>query len=674
MNQTGDGVISVLIVEDSAEWAELIQRVLQSRQEWYTRSVGTMAKARECLAERSWDLLFTDLNLPDSRGLDTLFRLRGEAPDTGIVVMTGMSEEALARQALRAGAQDFLVKGAITASGITRVARYAFERARLDLQLRQSRQLLAATLDALPAFIAILDEKGRIRATNSRWNRYDNPENPLIYACTIGTDYVAICDRDRAENGAAPEVLSGILQVLSGGRNHFTEDYSVPAFSGRSWYELTVTRFTDREGRPTIVVSQVDISERKELEAKLRTSEELFSVISNNVLDLMAIIDTNGSRIYTSPSYATGLGYSQEEVAHLGSQALLHPEDRDRVAGALAPLFHGQAANIVEYRMKHKDGRYLWFESRGCLIQGDDPKSPRALIVARDITERKRAEKEKVQMEARLRQAEKLEAIGQLAAGIAHEINTPTQYIGDNATFLKDAAQELCLFAAGVSQDLEQPEGNAISHIRARIQNLDLDYLRDEVPKAIQQTLDGVGRVSRIVSAMKDFSHPGGTAIETIDLNRAIESTVTVSRNEWKYVAEMELELDPTLPPLPCFPGELNQVLLNVIVNSAHAIAEAQNINGDEQLGLIRIQTHPTSFGVEVRISDTGVGIPEAIRERIFEPFFTTKPVGKGTGQGLSQAHAVIVDKHRGRIFVESEEGQGTTFIIELPTHPGDQP
>ncbi|MBP1626327.1 MAG: domain S-box protein [Holophagaceae bacterium] len=669
--RAGDGIISVLIIEDSPEWAELVERVFRARQDWYTKSVDTMAKAKACLAEQHWDILFTDLNLPDSLGLDTLFRLQSEAPDAGIVVMTGMAEEALARQALRAGAQDFLVKGSITASSITRVARYAFERARLDLQLRQSRQLLAATLDALPTCIAILDDQGRIQAINARWNRYDNPDNPLVHGCAVGTDYRELCTRTLSEAPGMALAAHGILQILEGSRDSFAEDYQLPLSKKLSWYEITGTRFMDSLGRPTVVVSHLEISERKELETKLRSSEELFTLISNNVVDLMVILDKQGSYIYTSPSYSSILGYSPEELALLTRKTLVHPEDLGGVEASLQAFQHGQTANSLVYRLRHKEGHYLWFESRGCLIRGEDAESPKVLIVARDITDHKLAEMERNQMETRLRQAQKLEAIGQLAAGIAHEINTPTQYIGDNAAFLKETLAELCRFVRGVNQALSEPDGKALDRIRAVAQQLDFDYLEEEIPKAIQQTLEGVGRVSRIVGAMKDFSHPGGNTMERIDLNRAIESTVMVTRNEWRYVAEMELELDPALPLVPCYPGELNQVFLNLIVNSAHAIEEARQGQSDGQLGLIRIQTHPSNFGVEIRVSDTGTGIPENIRDRIFEPFFTTKPVGKGTGQGLSLAHAVIVEKHGGLISVESTPGRGSTFILELPLHSG---
>jgi signal transduction histidine kinase len=165
---------------------------------------------------------------------------------------------------------------------------------------------------------------------------------------------------------------------------------------------------------------------------------------------------------------------------------------------------------------------------------------------------------------------------------------------------------------------------------------------------------------------MKDFSHPGSDQKEVIDINKAIESTLTVSHNEWKYNAELVTDFDAVLTAVPCYPGEFNQVILNMIVNASHAIADCRDGDSDE-LGTITIATRLDDGYAEVRISDTGAGMPEAVRKRIFEPFYTTKGVGKGSGQGLAIAYTVIVDKHGGTIEVDSEPDKGTTFIIRLP-------
>jgi signal transduction histidine kinase len=286
------------------------------------------------------------------------------------------------------------------------------------------------------------------------------------------------------------------------------------------------------------------------------------------------------------------------------------------------------------------------------------------LLMGQDVTRRR-------QLESQLARAQKLEAIGQLAAGIAHEINTPTQYIGDNIRFLQDAFADLHVLLAHATALRQATSAGTLPpallrQLERTAATLDLEYLAEEIPQAIEQSLEGIARVTTIVQAMKDFSHPGTDHKIPIDLNRAIESTVTVARNEWKYVAEVALDLDPSLPLVPCLPDDINQVVLNLIVNAAHAIADVVHVHGTEK-GCITLKTCQEQDGIVLSIRDTGSGIPAAIRDRIFDPFFTTKAVGKGTGQGLAIAYDVVVRKHSGTITFDTVEGVGTTFFVRLP-------
>ncbi len=275
----------------------------------------------------------------------------------------------------------------------------------------------------------------------------------------------------------------------------------------------------------------------------------------------------------------------------------------------------------------------------------------------------------KLQME--LTQAHKLESVGQLAAGIAHEINTPTQYVSDNTQFLKDAFQDIDglldhlvpLVSSLRSGNMDE---SLIAKVEEAIQLADIDYLRDEIPQAIDQSLSGVAQVAKIVRAMKNFSHPGSTSKVLVNLKEAIETTMSVARNEWKYVAEIVTDFDETLEEVSCLPGELNQVLLNLIVNAAHAIEAKIDVEAQER-GIITIGTRRKKNMAEIFIQDTGTGIPEAAQRRIFDPFFTTKPVGKGTGQGLAISYSVMVEKHGGEIDFITEEGKGTTFFVRIP-------
>ena len=287
------------------------------------------------------------------------------------------------------------------------------------------------------------------------------------------------------------------------------------------------------------------------------------------------------------------------------------------------------------------------------------------LITGADITERK-------VLEDQLRQAQKLEAIGQLAAGIAHEINTPAQFVGDNAKFLQETWPSVNkILGLCVRLHEESLTGSVAPHTIAELsrctEQADLTYILREVPQATAQALEGVQRISKIVKAMKEFSHPGSEGKCVIDMNRAIETTIAVARNEWKYVADVQTCFADNLPPVICLAGEFNQVILNLLINAAHAIADVVKA-GSGTKGTITISTRCEGAWVEVQIHDTGAGVPEDIRARIFEPFFTTKEVGKGTGQGLALAHTVIVKKHDGQIWFESEIGKGTTFFLRLPT------
>ncbi len=286
------------------------------------------------------------------------------------------------------------------------------------------------------------------------------------------------------------------------------------------------------------------------------------------------------------------------------------------------------------------------------------------LLLGTDITERRN-------LETQLAHAQKLESIGQLAAGIAHEINTPIQYVGDNITFLQQAFSDVQTVMDKQQQLLAQAKNgvvdkNMVALVEQAMARADLQYLIDEVPKAIDQSLEGVGRVAKIVCAMKEFSHPGSEGKVAADVNKLIENTITVAHNEWKYVADLVTDFDAALPLVPCITGEFNQVILNLIVNAAHAIGD--RLLGDTaHKGRITIATRCRPGEVEVRVKDTGTGIPEEARSKVFYPFFTTKPVGKGTGQGLAIAHAVIVKKHGGTLTFETETGKGTTFFIRLP-------
>jgi PAS domain S-box-containing protein len=397
-------------------------------------------------------------------------------------------------------------------------------------------------------------------------------------------------------------------------------------------------------------VNLEELSHRLRAGCRVLESEGRHRMFAEIVSDGIAMME-QGDRIQFA-NRAVGLifGYGALELIGRPFSELAPGFDRRLAEVNARPSLSSLSDNVrswppIEISGKHRSGRELFLEVSFCESMDSSHRTVLAAMI-RDATERRVREGQRVQ-------TQRLESIGQLAAGIAHEINTPIQYIGDNAKFLEDAFRDLVGLVG--SSDASGPSSA----------DTDVEYLKEEIPKAIGQLLQGVDHVARIVRAMKEFSHPGPVDKQPLDINHAIDCTALISKNEWKYVADLTTDFDPDLPPVPCIAGEFNQVILNLIVNGAHAIADVASQAG--QKGAIHISTRRNGTWAEIRVSDTGTGIPEVIQSRIFDPFFTTKQVGKGTGQGLAIAHSVIVQRHGGRITFESRTGTGTTFVVQIP-------
>jgi PAS domain S-box-containing protein len=479
-----------------------------------------------------------------------------------------------------------------------------------------------------------------------------NPAAERIFGYTraeaIGASVCTLLRNDHAaeEVWILEQVKQGLsLQDFKTERNH--KDGSTIDVS------LTASPIRDEAGEIIGASSQFhNLSERRQLENKLTLVSEQLRAVLETTNEYVVVLDrdwhvTYQNRLPSGVDPTTAIGTSLWE----------------RSPYLLGTSFEREARRAMS---EHKPCRFEEYfgELKAWLSGVAYPTGTGLLLLIQDDTE-------KHMLDGQLRSAQKMEAIGQLAAGIAHEINTPIQYVGDNTGFVKDSWTEVAevLSAAQTLRD-EAARGSvspaAIERFDACSKKADIEYLAGEVPKALEQALDGVQRVAKIVSAMKEFSHPGLQEKRAVDLNRAIETTVTISRNEWKYVAEVQTRLDRKLPLVPCLAGEINQVLLNLLVNAAHAIADvAKSTNGSR--GTITISTRQDGEFVEISVADTGTGIPEFAREKVFDPFFTTKEVGKGTGQGLMLAHTVVVKKHAGRIWFETEVGKGTTFFVRLP-------
>jgi PAS domain S-box-containing protein len=528
-----------------------------------------------------------------------------------------------------------------------------------DKVLVDEREMLRALIDHIPDVMYVKDLEGRFVLSNLEHARRVGLEDPRLL---IGKN-----DFDFYPSELAAKFRESELQVMSCGealRDH--EELGLDR-NGRSISMLTTkVLLRDRKGKITGIAGVGrDITELKRSEAALRVAEQKYRGMYDEALVGIFSLRADGFLIQVNPAMAEFLGYaSPEEMYSVVTGPLWDSAVSQQVHEEfLKKINRDGYVKAFELEVLRKDGERIWISS-SVRAKYDGSTVVGYTGMFEDITERR-------DLREQLLQAQKLESVGQLAAGIAHEINTPVQYIGDNVRFLRDSFDSLVALNGTYAELLERacdqtlnPE--LLQKVSAAVQEADVEYILEEIPKAFTQTLEGVSRVAGLVGAMKEFSHPGTGEKVLFDLNRAIENTVTVTRNEWKYLADMKLSLEPSLPLVSCLPGAFNQVIVNLIVNAAHAIADAVHA-GDVAKGLIFIQTRSLGENVEIRIQDNGGGIPEAIRTRIFDPFFTTKEIGKGTGQGLAIARSVVVDKHHGSIDIETEIGRGTTFIIRLP-------
>lgn len=422
------------------------------------------------------------------------------------------------------------------------------------------------------------------------------------------------------------------------------------------WGRLRGRLVRDVQGRVMYFEGFVeDVSRRRAAGESLARSEQLFRSLAENMSQGLVQVDMAGTVEYCNDHFCDLVRQCREDLVGMPLTPLVHEEDR-----ALFGTIFGQDACFLpgsRFDLRLKARQEIRFVLVTPVAQGVGDGQPLGYwLLFLDITERR-------MLESQLLQTQKLEAIGQLAAGIAHEINTPTQYVMNNMWFIKEGVENLgqaldaCRAAVAGGEDRKA--------LASREEELQIPFYLDELPSAISETMQGLDRISAIVNSVKQFAHPGHDRQEAVDLNELVEKTVTLSRNEWKYVADMAVDLDPHLPRVVCSSQGIGQVLLNLVVNAAHAIMDVPK--GTERSGKITIETRSMGDLVRIRVMDNGSGIPPHARDHVFEPFFTTKSVGKGTGQGLFIAHRVVVKEHGGEIRFETESGQGTAFIISLP-------
>lgn len=394
----------------------------------------------------------------------------------------------------------------------------------------------------------------------------------------------------------------------------------------------------------------------------LERSREMFRLIAESTKAAPFTLDlTRGCFPYVGGQAIASLGFTEDEWKQPGALDVIFPRAHD---GDLRTRLDECETGSFDFdaTVLRSDGVLSEMRWTGTCELLTGTKSLRGLM--QDITELKRLGRE-------LTAAQKLESVGRLAAGVAHEINTPVQFVSDNVQFARASMTDIAaviLAYRGLQQAAHQ--GGNVVEAAARASQaeaaVELDYLMKDVPLALDGAAEGLGRIATIVRSMKEFAHPDQAEKTLADLNQAIRSTLVIAHNEVKYVAEIDAQFGD-LPLVPCYLGEINQVVLNLIINAAHAISDVVKDSGDLGKLTIRTRFDAEVDAVEVAIADNGSGIPESARTKIFDPFFTTKEVGKGTGQGLAIARSVIVNKHGGTLRFETECGRGTTFFIRLP-------
>jgi PAS domain S-box-containing protein len=400
-----------------------------------------------------------------------------------------------------------------------------------------------------------------------------------------------------------------------------------------------------------------DVTDIVNAHKALRTLEDRLAVAASSANLGLWDVNLQTGDAWLNDRWWTMLGYEPNELSRSYDvwRELLHPDDLLPALAVLQYRTGAQSEFRIEYRMRSKDGSWRWIHCCGRTVAANELGEPQRVAgVHLDITERKEAA-------IRLASAERLESVGKLAAGVAHEINTPIQFVNDSVYFIRDAVDELLRLTDRLRTLAAADPGNA-SAVAAM--SGDLPYLSQQLPKALERSLDGLKRVAEIVRSMRELAHPDRPEMSEVDINHLIRNALVVARAEYKYVAEVATELAP-LPLVRCHAGELNQVMLNLLVNASHAIADI--VAGSGRKGLITVSSRIDGEAIVISVADTGGGIPEAIRHRIFEPFFTTKEVGRGTGQGLAISHNIIVNRHGGAIDCDSQLGKGTVFHVHLP-------
>ena len=517
-----------------------------------------------------------------------------------------------------------------------------------------------AILEALPIGVFVVTPEGESHYVNAYARRMMG-EQPLL-ASTLKS----LAEQNKVRRRSTGRALTWpefpIARAL---RGEFTVDHDIEVSLPQRTVPLGMYAgpLEDEHGSVRYAIATfADLTRQDVWDGSQEELENRYRKVVEQVPDAVLILHCDGHVLEANASAGRSLGYAPDELTGVDVSQIMDGVTSEQVAELVMKTSLEPSCTLRLNLIKRDRTRFPAEAQLSALTVGGDPA---LLISARDLTERLR-------MEQDMRQAHRFEAVGQLAAGVAHEINTPMQYIGDNTSFLRTTVERLL----GVVESFETLIGDCeagsvtlsqVQECKKKLSSAKIPFLKKQAPVAIEQSLQGIAHVSSIIQGLKEFSHPGGEEKVTVDLNHVAKTAATVTRNEWRYHSTLDLIPKEGLPVILGHPQELGQMLINLIVNAAHAIESAHGAKEGPPQGRIVISTEEINGFVELQIKDNGAGIPEAIKNRVMDPFFTTKEVGKGTGQGLALAHNVVVEKHRGQLFFESEEGRGTTFFVRLP-------
>lgn len=465
--------------------------------------------------------------------------------------------------------------------------------------------------------------------------------------------------------------LSSLQKIAGSDQPEYRDSHIVTDAHGEQRHVAVFARSVQSRDVAAMDVYVTDVTEQEQQARRATEAENYRREIYDSSPVMMLSLDVALKVVDTNRIFAENIGRSANQVVGQSIVSFLGEDtDRGAFARSAARIQRGEVVRDIPITIDCADGTVM-----ECAYSASPHVDANGMVVGMiamlaNVGDRNRAQRERDALEAQLQLTQKLESIGELAAGIAHEINTPAQYVSDNLSFLRESFDDV---DAVLSKALElltataacEPPLSETHAMTEAVDEADVEYLREEIPAALLQGQDGIAKIREIVLALKDFSHPGTGSIEPSDVNRLIESTVTVARNEYKYIADLSLDLDSSLPMVDCHPSALGQVVLNIVVNAAHAISAQE---GRSEYGKIDVSTRCLDDEqIEIRIADNGPGVPESLQSKIFDPFFTTKEVGKGTGQGLAISRRVVTEQHAGQLLLDNQPGAGACFRIVLP-------